>query len=103
MSTGSHIALNALHADLDALAIALTEEQHEQAMELQDRHDAGLRSFIDTYGLEQYADALRDVHERQQVLMEDMRSRRDQASTQLRAGRQSIRAAQAYHQAERLE
>ena len=99
----SQLALQAMHADLDALATALLEEQHEHAIELQNRHDAALREFIDHQDLQAHAEALRGIHERQHRLMADMRERRDQASAQLRAGRQSVRAAQAYHQAERLQ
>lgn len=103
MITDSQRALQSLHTDLDALTTALAEEQHEQAMELQQQHDQALRDFIAEHDVAVHAEALHEILERQQRLMAEMRARRDEAGAQLRAGRHSARAAQAYHLAERLQ
>lgn len=91
--------LQALHADLDALRIALEQEDHAEAALIAVKHDRRLRDFIETHGAQVAADGLRKLLELQRELTVDMRNRRDVAAAHLRSGRQSVRAAHAYQQA----
>lgn len=94
--------LEALYEGLEALRIALGEENHELAQRIVAHHDLQVREYIAANGIEAQADPLRSLLEIQQSLTADMTERRDAAAAQLRAGRQSVRAAHAYHQAESL-
>lgn len=96
------IELDALQGDLEALRIALDEENHTLAESLIARHEQRLRDYITARGADAPAGSLQLLLEAQQSLMADMQKRRDIAAEQLRANRQSVRAANAYHQAESL-
>lgn len=94
--------LQALHDDLEALRIALEQEDHAEAAMIATRHDRCLREYIEAHGAQSAAEGLRNLLALQQSLMTDMLHRRDVAATHLRAGRKSVRAAHAYQQAESL-
>lgn len=94
--------LEALYDSLETLRIALGEEDHELAQCIVAHHDQQVRDYIAANRGQAPAGALRSLLEMQQSLTADMAERRDAAAAQLRAGRQSVRAAQAYHQAESL-
>jgi hypothetical protein len=94
--------LEALYSSLESLRIALGEEDHELAQRIVAHHDLQVREYIAANGGEAQAGALRSLLEMQQSLTADMTDRRDAAAAQLRAGHQSVRAVQAYHQAESL-
>jgi hypothetical protein len=96
-------ALEELFADLAALRIALDEENHDAAAQLVDSHDRRLRQYCENQDSFFQAPVLQELLLLQQSLMRQMIHYRDAAATQLRTGRQSVRAAKAYHQAESLE
>ncbi len=94
--------IQGLYDDLEALRHALEIEDHEQAERLMHSHDRHLREYVHSQGVRAPLHALQGLLKLQQSLMADMLARRDIAAAHLRAGRQSIRAAHAYHQAESL-
>ena len=99
---GAEQALQALRADLEALRAALEAEDHDEAATIVGNHDRRLRDYLQAHGAESAAGELRDLLALQQSLMADMAERRDVAAGHLRAGRKSVRAANAYQQAESL-
>ena len=94
--------LKALHDDLEALRVAVEQEDHAQAERIASGHDRRLREFVEACGAQSAANGLRNLLALQQSLMADMLVRRDIAAARLRAARQSVRAAHAYQQAESL-
>ena len=99
MSTAASQALDALHADLDALKNAIDAEDHDRAEQIVAAHDQRLRSYSQDNGAAGAADALQLLLEQQHTLTGRMRELRDEAAAHLRAERQSTRAASAYLQA----
>lgn len=99
MQTIASQALDALHADLDALKNAIDAEDHDRAEQIVAAHDQRLRSYIQDNGSAGSADALQGLLEQQHSLSDRMRELRDEAAAHLRAERQSTRAASAYLQA----
>ncbi|WP_305806509.1 hypothetical protein [Stenotrophomonas sp. YIM B06876] len=95
-------ALDALYADLEALRVAVEEEEHDLAARILDNHDRRLRHYVDGINGQSPVASLQGLLKLQQTLMADMLTRRDIAGARLRAGRQSVRAANAYHLAESL-
>lgn len=96
------VELEALYGSLEALRIALGEENHELAQRIVAHHDLQVREYVAANGIDAQAGPLRSLLEMQQTLTADMTDRRDAAAAQLRAGHQSVRAVNAYHQAESL-
>lgn len=94
--------LQALHQDLDALRAAVEQEDHAQAEQIVAGHDRRLREFVASFGVQAAANGLRNLLVLQQSLTADLMLRRDKAAAKLRAGRNSVRAASAYQQAESL-
>ena len=94
--------LDALYADLEALRVAVEEEEHALAAQIMDNHDRRLRQYVDGLNGHSPTASLQGLLKLQQTLMADMLVRRDIAGARLRAGRQSMHAANAYHQAESL-
>lgn len=102
MPTTHNHELDALYADLEALRVAVEEEDHLLAEQILSGHDLRLRQYIEACGMQAPVVVLQGLLKLQQMLMADMLERRDIAAARLRAGRHSVRAAQAYHQAESL-
>lgn len=100
--TAQQQALAALHGDLEALRAALDAEDHAEAGRIASEHDRRLREFVLACDVHSAADGLRGLLAVQQALTVDMRRLRDIAAAHLRASRQSVRAAGAYHQTESL-
>ncbi len=96
------LTLQALHSDLDALRVAVEDENHAEAERIASEHDRRLREFIQACGAQSAANGLRNLLALQQQLMGEMLKRRDIAAAHLRSGRQSVRAASAYNQTESL-
>ncbi|WP_225763825.1 hypothetical protein [Stenotrophomonas sp. Marseille-Q4652] len=94
--------IESLYSDLEALRVAVETEDYELAEQLMHSHDRHLREYVHSQGVRAPLPALQGLLKLQQALMADMLVRRDIAAARLRAGRQSIRAARAYHQAESL-
>lgn len=94
--------LDDLYSDLEALRGALEDEDHALAEQLVASHDLHLRRYVEARGSQAPLSALQGLLKLQQTLMADMLARRDLAAARLRAGRRSVRAANAYHQAESL-
>ncbi len=94
--------IESLYSDLEALRVAVETEDHALAEQLMHSHDRHLREYVHAEGIRAPLPALQGLLKLQQALMADMLVRRDIAAARLRAGRQSIRAARAYHQAESL-
>ena len=99
MANNASQALDALHADLDALKNAIEAEDHAGAEQIVAAHDQRLRSYILDNGAAGSADALQALLQQQQAVSERMRTLRDEAALHLRSERQSNRAANAYQQA----
>ncbi|MET0281458.1 MAG: hypothetical protein ABW278_10100 [Steroidobacteraceae bacterium] len=100
MSTDTRI--EALHAGLGALRVAVDGEEHALAGQLMTAHAAQLRDYIDATGPQADLAALQELLQAQNALNATMADLRDHAAAQLKQGRRSNRAALAYLRAESL-
>ena len=91
-----------LHADLEALRVALDDGDDLLATQIASNHDRHLRQYIERVGSRAAIDGLRSLLTLQHALSHDMLARRDLAAARMRAQRTSRHAASAYQHAQEL-
>ena len=102
MNPGSNDTIELMHSQLEALRVALDEQDSTQAEQILHSHDRQLRQYVEQLQGPANLDGLRSLLALQNSLARDMLQRRDLAGARLRAQRQSRQAASAYQHAQEL-
>lgn len=99
MNPAADDTLSLLHSQLEALRVALEEQDDALAAQIMHSHDRHLRQYIEQMDSTANIEGLRSLLSLQHSLSQDMLQRRDLASARLRAQRQSRQAVSAYQHA----